>query len=279
MPPKGIVLPLNDRPAKPTAVRESRLPNGGLSIPEKTAFSFEPLSVSSFFLKTHGLNPHTMKLKAKSLFNKHLAPVPGPRQRPCDSCFHVRNLTQAVLRCLCISPGFVQPEERRTGPRQRSMNGCLQRAGARKKTLDFSKGRMLGKDNALEVVFYPARDPGADKRGLLWSGQVLARGEDTGGADSLPTLRDCSLKGADVGTAQLFQSIFARLVGQTLGGAERVPVAKGLRGGDADLRNGHHAPHQLKVWKWKYILTVIPSQNCSTNEEKRDIGANFLSKS
>ena len=32
---------------------------------------------------------------------------------------------------------------------------------------------MLGKDDPFKVVLYPALDPGADKRGLLWSGQVL----------------------------------------------------------------------------------------------------------
>ena len=55
---------------------------------------------------------------------------------------------------------------------------------------------MLGKDDSLEVVLNPAHDPGADKRGLLRSGQVFSRGEDTGGAclqtrlqESLPERR------------------------------------------------------------------------------------------
>ena len=64
------------------------------------------------------------------------------------------------------------------------MEGCLRSARSRKKTLDFCKGRMLGEDDSFEVVLDPARDPGADKRGLLWSGQVLLIGKDTGGADS-----------------------------------------------------------------------------------------------
>ena len=87
----------------------------------------------------------------------------------------------------CIFPGQVQPEERRTGPRQRSKEGCLRSARSRKKTLDFCKGRILGKDDAFKVVLNPARDPGADKRGLLRSGQVLLIEENTGGACSLPS--------------------------------------------------------------------------------------------
>src|ERR1035438_8239578 len=105
------------------------------------------------------------------------------------------------------------------------MEGCLRFARSRKNALDFCKGRVLGKDDAFKVVLDPATDPGADKRGLLWSGQVLAKrfiGKDTGGACSLPTRRNASRKGAGIGAAQLFQSIVTRLFGQTLGGAERV---------------------------------------------------------
>ena len=36
---------------------------------------------------------------------------------------------------------------------------------------------MLGKDNTLEVVLDPARDPGADKRGLYRSGEVFSAGK------------------------------------------------------------------------------------------------------
>ena len=80
------------------------------------------------------------------------------------------------------------------------VGGCLRRAGVRKKLLDLSKGGMLGKNNALEVVLDPARDPGADKPRpvcrLLRSGQVFPIGEDTGGASLTPTPRDLSRKGA-----------------------------------------------------------------------------------
>jgi hypothetical protein len=48
---------------------------------------------------------------------------------------------------------------------------------------------MLGKDDTFKVVLDPATDPGADKRGLLWSGEVLSNGENTGGANSLPSSR------------------------------------------------------------------------------------------
>ncbi len=50
------------------------------------------------------------------------------------------------------------------------------------------------------------------------------------------TLRDCSREGAGIGAAQLVQFIGTCLGGQTLGGAESVPVAEGLGGGDADGR-------------------------------------------
>ena len=62
------------------------------------------------------------------------------------------------------------------------MKGCLRSAGGRKKTLDFCKGGMLGKDDAFKVVLDPATDPGADKRGLLRSGEVSTQSRDTGGA-------------------------------------------------------------------------------------------------
>jgi len=67
------------------------------------------------------------------------------------------------------------------------MEGCLRFARSRKNALDFCKGGMLGKDDAFKVVLDPATDPGADKRGLYGSGQVLFVREDTGGACSQPT--------------------------------------------------------------------------------------------
>ena len=62
------------------------------------------------------------------------------------------------------------------------MEGCLRSTGGRKKMLDLSKGRILGKDDPFEVVLDPVRDPGADKLGPCGSGEVLAIGKDTGGA-------------------------------------------------------------------------------------------------
>jgi hypothetical protein len=46
------------------------------------------------------------------------------------------------------------------------MEGGLRGVRSRKNALDFCKGRMLGKNNSFKVVLNPARDPGADKRGL-----------------------------------------------------------------------------------------------------------------
>jgi len=70
------------------------------------------------------------------------------------------------------------------------MEGGLRGARSRKDALDFCKGRMLGKNDLFKVVLDPARDPGADKRGLLWSGQVLPKWKNTGGANSLPSFRN-----------------------------------------------------------------------------------------
>src|ERR1700677_3132231 len=114
------------------------------------------------------------------------------------------------------------------------MEGCPRRAGSQKSALDFCKGRMLGKDDAFKVVSNPGQYPGADKRGLFWSGQVLSHGKNTGGACSLLTFRDCSRKGAGIGAAQLIQFSLTCLLGQTFLGAEGVPVAKGLGGGRSE---------------------------------------------
>src|SRR6185437_8652252 len=101
---------------------------------------------------------------------------------------------------------------------------------------------MLRKDDSFKVVLNPANDPGADKRGLSRSGQALSRREDTGGADSQPGLRDYTPEGASIGATQLIQFSRTSLDGQTLGGAESVPIAEGLRSGDADGGNGDYAP-------------------------------------
>jgi hypothetical protein len=74
---------------------------------------------------------------------------------------------------------------------------------ARKNALDFCKGRMLGKDDAFKVVLDPATDPGADKRGLLRSGQVLVIWREHRRSLFPADLRNCSRKGAGIGAAQL----------------------------------------------------------------------------
>ena len=138
VPPKGIVLPLDDRP---TCNRQ----------PSRVSLA--------------------KRLPVNCLLQKHFAPVSRARQGAGKVTPTPAGL-QSFLRCFRISPGLVQPEERRTGPRQRGMEGCLRCARSRKNALDFCKGRMLGKDDAFKVVLDPASDPGADKRGLLRSGQV-----------------------------------------------------------------------------------------------------------
>lgn len=82
------------------------------------------------------------------------------------------------------------------------MQGCLRSAGGLEDALDFSKGRMLAEDDPFEVVCNPARDPGADKRGLLRSGEVPSNRGDTGGA-CLPSLWNRFREGAGIGAAQL----------------------------------------------------------------------------
>src|SRR5208283_4726982 len=186
MPPKGIVLPLNDRPAIRSAVGEFRLPNKRLSTAKS---SFQVLATSF----------------------QHLVPIRFTWQGACDHRVpyfqRLRLSFDPVFCCLCISPGLVQPEERRTRPRQRRIQGCLRGTGGRKKTLDLSKGGMLGKDYTFEVVLDPARDPGADKPRpmfrLLRSGQVFSQREDTGGACSKAALGNRSPKSAGIGAARL----------------------------------------------------------------------------
>jgi len=84
------------------------------------------------------------------------------------------------------------------------MKSYLRSFRGRKNTLDFCKGRMLGKHDPFKVVLDPATDPGADKRGLLWSRKVPAFGRDTGGACFLPVpSRKPTRKGASVSATQL----------------------------------------------------------------------------
>ena len=113
------------------------------------------------------------------------------------------------------------------------------------------------------------------KKGTVPAGQVPSRGRDTGGAPSLSALPDCSGKGADIGAAQLIQFIGTGLGGQTLGGANGVPVAKCLRSRDTLLRHDHYAPDRLKVRQWQDLLPSILAQNRSADEEQRHIGADF----
>ena len=92
------------------------------------------------------------------MLTKHFAPVGRARQGAGQSASHLYPWTcsSAGQSRFRISAGQVQPEERRTGPGQRGMKGCLRSAGARKNALDFCKGRMLGKHDAFKVVLDPA---------------------------------------------------------------------------------------------------------------------------
>src|ERR1700723_3814262 len=147
------------------------------------------------------------------------------------------------------------------------MEGCLRRVGTQKGALDFCKGRMLGEDDAFEVVSNPGQYPGADKRGLFESGQVLSRGKNTGGACSLPSLRnrfpgrDRLLKGADIGAAQLIQFSLTCLLGQTFLTAQLVPVAKGLRGRYADCGRGNDRPGGLNVRQRLDQLAAVSTED------------------
>ena len=155
MPPKGIVLPLDDRPT------------GRLSKP------FGWIAALTFNVGSRSRVSREDRLTVNSLFRKHLAPVLRSRQGSSEKRRDTRR-PQSLAGCFRISAGQVQPEERRTGPGQRSMEGCLRSTGGRKKTLDIAEGRMLAEDDSFEVVLDPATDPGADKRGLLRSGEVLS---------------------------------------------------------------------------------------------------------
>ncbi len=211
VPPKGTVLPLDDRPT--SQISRSALDDTAfdsrsrVSLPQMTA-----------------VNP---------LLQKHFVPVLPARHRARQLTFNAGR-TQPFLGRFCESAGQVQPEECRTGSGQRSMEGCLRGVRSRKKTLDFAKGGMLVEHDLFEVVMDPATDPGADKRGLLRSGQVLSTGKDTGGTNSLPTSRNCSRKGAGIGAAQLLEFSCTGLCSQTLSSTEFIPIAKRLRG-----RNSH----------------------------------------
>ena len=212
--------------------------------------------------------------KPRTLLKKHPFPVRAARQSASQLIPHSR-LFQPQLGRFRISTGPIQPVKRRARPRQRGMEGSLRSVRSRKNALDFCKGRMLGKDNSFEVVLDPARDPGADKRGLQRSGQVFSIWEDTGGASPLPTTRNSSRKGAGVGTAQLFQSIFGRFSGQTFSRTQRIPVPKSLRSRYPNLRHRHHAPNRLDIRQRIHLLPSIHPQHRSTYKEQRHIRPNL----
>ena len=121
MPPKGIVLPLNDRPPIRSAVGEFRLPNKRLSTCENYA----------------------------KLSHNHLVPIRFTGQGASDHRVpHFERLRLSfdpVLCRFCISAGQVQPEERRTRPRQRGIRGCLRCPGAARRRLISAREGCWGK--------------------------------------------------------------------------------------------------------------------------------------
>src|SRR5579863_6197001 len=116
--------------------------------------------------------PHSRHVN-RTFLQKHLLPVRTAREGASQYRPHL-DFRQSRLRCFCVATGCVQPVECRTGPRQRGAESCLRCTGARKKTLDVAEDGLLRKDDTFEVVLDPARNPGADKRGLLRSGQVFS---------------------------------------------------------------------------------------------------------
>src|SRR5277367_2383802 len=92
----------------------------------------------------------------------------------------------------------------------------------RKNALNIAEKGVLRKDDSFEVVF----NPGSDKREKRILGQVSPLGRDTGGVRTAP----CTSKRP----TQLPKSIEFSRSGQIA--RLLVPVAKGLRCGDANRR-------------------------------------------
>ena len=151
------------------------------------------------------------------------------------------------------------------------MEGCLRGVRSRKKTLDFAKGGMLGKHDLFEVVLDPATDPGADKRGLLRSGQVLSTGKDTGGTNSLPTSRNCSRKGAGIGAAQLLEFICTGLAVKP-SAAQSLSQSRNACGVETPTPGcSYHAPQEFDVWEGVNLLSPIKPKDRSPDQKQRHV--------
>ncbi len=121
---------------------------------------------------------------------------------------------------------------------------------------------MLTEDNVFEVVF----NPGSDKREKWIPGPVFSLGEDTGGVRLTKTSRESS--------TQLFKSIGARVFGQSFC-MNRIPVAKGLRGGYAYAGEGNNAMRFRQVGHRINLLPPPQTQNRAANQKKRHIRTNL----
>ena len=109
---------------------------------------------------------------------KHFAPVGCARQGAGQSASHfypMELLPFSRTWAASASPRVrYNPKSAEPDPDSEAWRAASGVPEAARMTLDFCKGRMLGKDDAFKVVLDPATDPGADKRGLCGSGQVLS---------------------------------------------------------------------------------------------------------
>ena len=253
VPPKGTVLPLDDRPTQ--------------QIPQASgtaALTAVRESLSATALST-------------LLCQKHFAPVFRSRQGA-GQLLSTPGRPQPFPGRLRISPGQVQPEERRTGPGQRSMEGCLRSAGAARMRLISAREGCWGKTTRSKSFWNPARDPGADKRGLLWSGQVLSTREDTGGACSLLYLagmlpqRRWHRRGSTSFSLDPRRSGLFAVKPSVAQSASQSRKAWGVE----TPTSGMATTHQIRL-DIRQRITSCPrrSENCSADQEKRHIGADL----
>jgi hypothetical protein len=191
MPPKGIVLPLNDRPPIRSAVGEFRLPNKRLST-SKTARSRS-------FQQSSG--PNTL------LFQVPIAGQ-GASDHRVPHFQRLRLSFDPVLCRFCISAGQVQPEERRTGPRQRGNTGlppvCPQ--AARRRLISAREGcwgkTTRSKSFSIQLVIPVRTSPDLCTPLAVRPGLLPKRRHRRSLLQARP--RESSPKGAGVSSARLF---------------------------------------------------------------------------
>ena len=180
MPPKGIVLPLNDRPAT------SGQPWVSLACPTVDCQSNSLASSTS--------DPNTaVRAGCASLCALAASRSPGlcsdpvlaplPHLRGSGTTRRAPNRTPTATQ-KGLPPVCPEPARRRLIS---AREGCW---GKTTRSKSFSIQLMIPVRTSADPV-------------VLRSGQVFSQGEDTGGACSKPALGNLSPKGAGVGTAQL----------------------------------------------------------------------------